>query len=163
MHTLEIHSPIAQRMRLSAHSYHFKHYHGACDQSLYWSEILVQKPGENILYPVGHGSIHDEIIEMAAGESFEYNIYTNFSDQDQMPHDWSLVAWAEKEPLEIEHKNGLKSGDFFTMERDFAVKAPQNFTASNSTDPFPVDPVDPIDPVDPVNPFDPVEPVSPTF
>jgi len=92
---------------------------------------------------------------MKAGETLEYNVYTSFSDSDQMPHDWSLVAWAEQEKLEISHADGIKSAQFFNVERDLAIEAPQNYTAAT------VNPVEPVEPVDPVNPIDPVEPVDP--
>ena len=52
--------------------------------------------------------------------------------------DWSVPAWAEKEPVEIRHKDGFKSAQFFNVERDFSIPAPQDFDAT--------DPVGPEDP-----------------
>ena len=45
-----------------------------------------------------------------------------------MPHDWSLVAWSEKEPIQIKHKNGIESDSFFNLKLDSEAPIPQEFT-----------------------------------
>ena len=109
------------------HSYHFKHYHGECGDGMYDSEILVKKPDDDFLHMVNPGSIHDDMFEIEAGMQFEVTVYTNFKESDKMPRDWSLVAWAEKEPIIITHNDGIKSGSFFNMDLDEEAPIPEEF------------------------------------
>ena len=131
VHNIKIYSYEAQRVSLSAFSYHFKQYHGACLQSPDQTEVLIQKPGGRILYPVWPGSFHDDFMDVPAGE-FDVNIYTRFGDNDLLPHDWSLVVWAEKSEVEITHSKGLRSGAFRDLKRNEDISTPTNFSGEET-------------------------------
>ena len=99
---------------------------------MFESEILVQKPEEEDLHLVNPGSIYDEITEIEAGTEIEIKVFTNFKEADLLPHDWSLVVWSDKEPIEIRHKDGIESGSFFNLELAPEVPIPSNFTDSGN-------------------------------
>ena len=73
MHPLIIKSPVKQKVVLSMHQYHWKHYHGQCsyyfsqDDSDEFSRIMLQKPGENILRQGNPGSTHYFEVELDEG------------------------------------------------------------------------------------------------
>ena len=56
-HILTIRSPSTQNILGTMHTYHFKHYHGECDQTWGSSEVLVfHKDVENLLMTANPGS-----------------------------------------------------------------------------------------------------------
>ena len=77
-------------------------------------------PGTNTLYPVWPGSRHEPLREIPEGE-FEIRIYTHFSEEDLLPHDWSLVTWSEKSKLTITHADGIKSASFRNLALDASI------------------------------------------
>jgi len=136
IHTLKIYSSEAQNATISAHAYNFKHYHGACFGDYYTTEVLMEMPGTNTLYPVWPGSRHEPITELPEGELI-VRIYTHFSEEDLLPFDWSLVTWSEKSKLTITHADGIESASFRNLAPDASIPIPTNFrnrTATNSTD-----------------------------
>ena len=64
---------------------------------------------------------------MAAGETLAYTIYTSFVDADEMPHDWSFVAYGEQEAVTIEHEDGRASASFTRTLRDSTIATPQDY------------------------------------
>lgn len=92
----------------------------------------MQVGNEPVLKRINPGSRHEPVIDMQAGVPLILSVYTTFSEDDLMPHDWSLVAWAEQEAVFIVHEDGLQSASFRYLERDDEIPAPQNF--ANSTD-----------------------------
>lgn len=61
VHNLSVISDIDQEVYLSAHTYHFKHYHGACSEGYYDSEIFVRRQEDEYNYLFNPGSIHGGI------------------------------------------------------------------------------------------------------
>lgn len=59
-------------------------------------------------------------------------VYTHFSEEDYLPHDWSLIAWAAEKPVTITHQKGFISSSFSIFERDTAIKAPEIEGGSSS-------------------------------
>lgn len=117
IHYLQVVSPVEQEVWVSAYTYEKKHYHGACgtffDRSDA-SEILYGAPESTMLQVINPGSFHDESRMMNAGEALTYTMYTRFSDEDLLPHDWSLAAWASDEAVQINYvdPNGMRSDRF---------------------------------------------------
>ena len=66
---------------------------------------------------------------MQAGEEVEITVRAYWAPEDLMPHDFSIVAWSEKEYLTLEHVSGdqKESTNFPTFEADPAVELPKEF------------------------------------
>ena len=62
----------------------------------------------NQLINYAAGSYHREMFDMPVGEFF-LNIYTKFGDDDVMPHDWAITAWAEDKPVVFRNLDGTPS------------------------------------------------------
>ena len=103
---------------------------------MFSSEVFVKRPGDEFLNLVNPGSIHQEVIEIEAGTEYEVTVYTNFVEDDLLPHDWSVVAWTEKELVNIRHKDGMPSGSFFNLELDPETPIPENFGERKEIIPF---------------------------
>lgn len=106
-HNLYIMSDVDQEVMLSAHTYHFKHYHGECNYGYYNSEVLVKRQEDEYSWIFNPGSLHGGVSFLRANEPYEVTIYSDFSDEDRLPHDWSVVAWARDQPVSIYHEGGL--------------------------------------------------------
>ena len=101
VHTFTVKSAIAQEITVSARAF------GITKKSKDGSQVLLQRVGDkNMVTP---GASKEQVVKVAAGEEIEFQVYTKFADDDKMPHDWSLVTWAERMPVRITHKGGLQS------------------------------------------------------
>ena len=98
------------------------------------TEIFLESPNDDWLRYVNPGSYHKDAMDFEAGKEYKYWIYTTFGENDIMPRDWSLVAWADKEPIQITHGGGLESGSFFNVDLDADMELPQNFTDNGKAD-----------------------------
>jgi hypothetical protein len=61
--------------------------------------------------------------EIPKGE-FLIKIFTNFSEEDFLPHDWSLVTWSDKSALTITHDDGIKSDSFRNIAPNSSIPIP---------------------------------------
>jgi len=95
VHNLYIMSDVDQEVSLSAHSYHFKHYHGACSEGYYNSEVMVKRQEDEYFWIFNPGSLHGGISHLKAGQPYEVTVFSHFGEGDMAPHDWSIVAWAK--------------------------------------------------------------------
>ena len=55
---------------------------------------------------------------------YEYLVLTKYAETDHLPHDWSVTAWSDIEPISITHKDGRESDSFDFVRRDLSVEAP---------------------------------------
>ena len=64
---------------------------------------------------------------MQAGETLDYTMYTHYTSDDLLPHDWSLVAWASQSPVRIDYVNedGTRN-----LQKSSTVFMVQNINAS---------------------------------
>lgn len=53
------------------------------------------------LYTANPNAFHNDEYEVEANRWYEYSVYTNFSDTDYLPHEWSFVVWSDVEPVTI--------------------------------------------------------------
>lgn len=60
---------------------------------------------------------------MSAGESKKIKILTHYTKDDFLPHDWSLVAWSSREPVQIDYVNENGWVDRRTKSREFWVQS----------------------------------------
>ena len=44
-----------------------------------------------------------------------------------MPHDWSFVVWAEREPVTIRHAEKIISDSFYYVGSNESIEVPSNF------------------------------------
>ena len=75
-------------------------------------------PGDSSVKFINPGSHHNEPVDFEAEKEYEYIVYTTWLEEDVMPHDWSVVAWAEIESISIRHADGLESSSFFNLDLD---------------------------------------------
>ena len=66
-------------------------------------------------------------IEISEDSPLTVQFYTQYSEDDILPHDWSLVVWAEKSPVKIEHKDGFESSSFRNLSPDPTIPIPTDF------------------------------------
>ena len=66
------------------------------------TEVMLESHDDyNTLKVVNPGGHHLVQYEVESNEWYEYSIYTNFTDSDHLPHDWSFVVWSDEEPVTI--------------------------------------------------------------
>lgn len=111
------------------HTYHWKHHHGVCEEAFEssWSEVLLQFPGSYTLEQSNPGSTTYFDVELEKGEEVEFNVYTRFSEDDHLPHDWSLTVWSDESPIEITHADGFKSSSFQVQRLREITPIPKDF------------------------------------
>ena len=54
-------------------------------------------------------------------------MYTRFSPNDLLPHDWSLTVWSDESPIEITHADGFKSSSFEVQRLRDITPIPKDF------------------------------------
>lgn len=69
--------------------------------------------------------------EIGPGESRDVEIYTHWSDSNAMPHDWSVIAWAEERPLTVTHVEGVESSQFNSSGFEEQDSYPRRFAEYN--------------------------------
>ena len=75
--------------------------------------MLFKIPEDDVFKVINPGSYTLLGMELEAGKEYEFGIYTNWTDADLLPRDWSLVVWSEVEPVNITHKDpSIKSSSF---------------------------------------------------
>ena len=87
--------------------------------------------GATTLQVVNPGSFHDEKRVMRAGETLELTMYSHWTDDDLLPHDWSVTAWASDKPVTIEYLNpngSRKSSAKFEVQSLYATEDDGGFT-----------------------------------
>lgn len=130
VHNLSLISEIDQEVYLSAHTYHFKHYHGACSEGYYDSEVLVKRQEDQYFYVFNPGSIHSGVTYLEAGKPYSVTVLSRFGEADMVPHDWSVVAWAKDMPVQIYHEAGRQSDTFRLLKDADQTDLPQDFDLS---------------------------------
>ena len=111
-HRLFVTSQVDQEITFTTHTYKMKHYHGPCEPLAYKSIVVAGQKDASILMQVNPGSYSEEPRQIRAGETLEYLVYTKFSDEDPLPHDWSSTVWSDRQPVIITHADGLQSDSF---------------------------------------------------
>lgn len=102
--TLTITSQVAQTLYVSAYTYDGQHIgNGACIDNLGSSSLWFYLPKIGSWQGIWWtGNTHFGAIEVDAGESFEIHADVKFSHDDLRPHDYSIVVWADIEPVTME-------------------------------------------------------------
>ena len=98
------------------------------------TEIFLESPNDEWLRYVNPGSYHRDVVEFKANKAYNYWIYTTWGENDNMPKDWSLVTWSDKQEIEIKHAGGFESKSFFNVDLDANMTLPQNFTDNGKAD-----------------------------
>lgn len=99
---MTIESKDAQTVYISVYTYDSQHIrNGACDNFSSNSQVTFTHERWNTRLNVLWGQNHADPVKMSAGEKFNIDVKAMWSDEDLMPHDFSVVVWAEKSPVKM--------------------------------------------------------------
>ena len=88
------------------------------------TEIFLESPNDEWLRYVNPGSYHRDVVDFEANKEYKYWVYSTWGEKDVMPKDWSLVAWSDKEKIEIKHAGGFESSSFNNTDLDVNITLP---------------------------------------
>ena len=93
------------------------------DQHLYFTHNYAE--GEE--WDAYGGYAHAPGFKVKAGETIEVSASVFWGDEDLMPHDFSIVVWAEKSPVELEANRAEENEHFPVYYQDDSAKVPTEF------------------------------------
>lgn len=96
-------SNVAQTVYVSAYTYDMQHIgNGNCGDNRDGSSAYIKSNIDNTWRDFDYMSQHYDAVEMYAGQEMEFDFYVEFKAKNLLPTDYSFVAWAEKEPVNID-------------------------------------------------------------
>lgn len=63
--------------------------------------MWIIREGDNRWYSFKYQAFHDKGIDMKAGQTIVFNTEVNFAQEDLLPTDYSVVAWATEQEVQM--------------------------------------------------------------
>ena len=123
---ISVTSKVAQKVYVSAYIYNDQHYsNGGCSQE--------RRDNDNSsmwLYNAEFGgwngfkysAFHSEGIDMYAGQTLVMEMEVTFGEEDMLPSDYSVVAWAEKQEVQMTSTGDDQDTTFPNFELDETIQ-----------------------------------------